>query len=252
MKKIIIVLTILIIGCSVYVETEKPIAEESISDGSKVTLFTDDGFYLKGDLIVNNNVDKYLLLLHQLGSDRSSWNNFIAKAKEDYTILNLDLRGHGDSIKKYNQQLSWKQFAPNDFKQMPNDIDKAIEYLMDNGLNGGSYFAIVGASIGANSAIHYLTDHTYSNMVDAVVALSPGLDYKGIDISSKELKKDILIIYSQGDSYSAMSSENIKTKFETENSRIDWLQGKSHGTKIFEDYPLMIDYTIQWLNGNVT
>src|SRR3989344_6033733 len=67
--------------------------------------------------------------------------------------------------------------------------------------------AVIGASIGANLAIQYLAKSNISTSI----ALSPGINYRGLDISKEinKVDKNLLILVGKGDSYSYDSSQQI-------------------------------------------
>ena len=59
---------------------------------SKVTLATEDNVKISADFVKGN--DQGIILLHMLGNDKSSWQDFKPKV---YTTIAIDFRGHGDS-----------------------------------------------------------------------------------------------------------------------------------------------------------
>ena len=129
----------------------------------EVNLMTSDGIKLAG-LFYPGKLDKGVVLLHQLGSNKSSWEPFVKELnKAHYFVLAIDLRGHGESEGTLNEQA---------FLDMIKDAKAGHDFLTNAAI---TEVAIVGASIGANTALKYCSEKKI-----AAVALSPGLDYKGI------------------------------------------------------------------------
>lgn len=199
----------------------------------EVTLMTSDGLKLAG-LYYPGKLDRGVVLLHQLGLDKSSWNSFIKELNEaNYFVLAIDLRGHGESEGTLNDQA---------FLDMINDAKAGHDFLTNAAI---TKVALVGASIGANTVLKYGAGKKL-----ATVALSPGLDYKGIktEESIKNIKK-ALIIATQGDSYSFQSSEKLKEL--NENIKLITYNGKAHGTFIFLEEKNLGKDIINWLNENI-
>lgn len=131
----------------------------------------------------------WVVLAHQLCSDRSEWiqanHDWVsALLSRNVATLAIDLRGHGAST-------SWPDGSTHDlcgeatdtsvtplYLGMPGDVQAAMSYARST--LGASAVAVIGASIGSNSAVVAFASDPQATMV---VALSPGLDYKGIKTS---------------------------------------------------------------------
>jgi alpha-beta hydrolase superfamily lysophospholipase len=123
-----------------------------------------------------------VVLAHQLCSDRSEWSDpshdwVSAFGTRGIATLAIDLRGHGEST-------LWPDGSTKDlcagganalYAGMVDDVKAAIAYA--RGPLGAPKVAAIGASIGSNSAINAYAADAATTMV---VALSPGLDYRGI------------------------------------------------------------------------
>jgi alpha-beta hydrolase superfamily lysophospholipase len=180
------------------------------------------------------NFDKGLILLHQLDSNRQSYDEFTKLAmKNNYSILAIDFRGHGSSERR------WQEFTEDDFKAMENDVFAAKQYLKNQGINT---IYIIGASIGANTAINFAA---HNNDIGAVVALSPSFNYKGISTreSILTLKKPLLIMVSKDDSQS-FNDSIVMTQLA--NAYTISLNGNSHGTDMLNN--ITSQKIIEWLN----
>jgi alpha-beta hydrolase superfamily lysophospholipase len=123
-----------------------------------------------------------VVLAHQMCKDHREWGDWVTElGNRGIATLAIDLRGHGAS-------KTWKGGATHDlckeidddaaqplYAGMVDDVAAAVTYARAS--LGAPKVAIVGSSIGANSA---LVVAARDPQVAAVVALSPGLDYRGI------------------------------------------------------------------------
>ena len=226
-KALIILLLVFIIGC----KAGGTIEHEDI------TLKTEDNFEIKADYF-NADSEKSLILIHQLSMTKHSWNSFAQKAKDKgYNVISIDLRGHGLS------QGNWEEFDDEDFNNMVFDVKAAYNYLKEKHPN--TKIAVIGASIGANLSIKSLANLDISTSV----ALSPGLDYKGIETSDdiKKVDKNVLIIVGKGDKYSYDSSEELAGK----NSKVELkaYERQEHGTNLLNEEVESLIF--DWLGSNI-
>jgi len=199
----------------------------------KVVLKTDDNYNIVANHYSRNG--NSVILLHQLGSSKESWNKFAEYLQDNnYDVLVLDLRGHGES------QGNLSSFTEKDFNNMEKDIKAAVIYLNKKRV------AIIGASIGANLALNYgAKDNTINN----IVMLSPGLNYRGLDAEKNAPKYDrnSLIIVSREDSYSYMSSNRLIGLLKG-NKQIKIYNNLGHGTNMLNKE--LNKFILDWLNSN--
>ena len=200
----------------------------------KITLKTEDNYNISAlHYKANGNS---VILLHQLGKTKESWSNFAEYLqKNNYDVLALDLRGHGESDGNLNK------FKEQDFNNMEKDVKAAVAYLKKDKL------AIIGASIGGNLALNY---GSKDNDVKAIIMLSPGLDYRGLntEINANKYNKNSLIIVSQEDSYSYTSSNTLLSLLKG-NKQIKVYNNIGHGTNMFVNKELN-KVILDWLNFN--
>ena len=203
-----------------------------------VKFYTEDNVKIAANFFKAEQRDaKAVILVHMLNNKKESWNDFAAKLQaKGYAVIAIDMRGHGQS------QGSWKRFSPADFSKITMDIAAAKDFLYSQGANTG-FLVVMGASIGANSALNYAVEDEDAK---GVVLLSPGLDYRGVktDETSLELSLPALIVAAEGDTYSADSSKTISKN--AENAEIKIYEGDKHGTDMFSgtDLDALI---INWL-----
>ena len=95
---------------------------------------TPDGFLLFGTLFSSPNHPAprpAVILLHSLNENHVQWAGFVPElvAQRGYVALAFDLRGHGNSIFRNGQPVTFQDFSINDINQMPLDVVAAIAFL---------------------------------------------------------------------------------------------------------------------------
>jgi pimeloyl-ACP methyl ester carboxylesterase len=258
----ILVLTIVVIFLFSLSNANLPIRIVYAEDGNqglvgeRVTFTSNDGVLLVGSYFTPqsgiNNSTPSVILLNMIGRDRSTWNEFAQDlSHRGYAVLSVDLRGHGESIRKNNSTISYQSFVPNDFKNMTLDVKAAKEFLIGE-KNANPYkVSIIGASIGANIALNYAaSDHS----IKSVILLSPGLDYMGVTTLAPitQYKNPIYIAAAEGDSQSANDSRTLCQKITChENIRI-FEKTDSHGTDMLSNDATGLklrDVIFSWLDS---
>jgi len=152
-------------------ETPQVVAFQA-SDGMRLTA---DYFPPPDDL---RTPAPMVILLHMYRSDRRAWQPLIRPLHEaGFAVLAVDLRGHGESATTETRQRVLER-DPKLFREMQNDLRGAYDFLAGQPRVDRARFALVGASIGCSVALQYAAQ---DRSVDAVVCLSPGLDYLGLD-----------------------------------------------------------------------
>jgi len=187
----------------------------------RVELVTSDGVRIIGSYYPSQS-ESGVLLLHMLGRDRHSFDGLARELSGSYQVLSIDLRGHGES------DGDFRSFSEDDFRNMVLDVEAAAGFLAGKGVVRVS---VVGASIGANTALRYASVHP----VERLVLLSPGKDYRGIDISSITYDKPLLVLVSRGDEYSFSSVEELRHQWRAAVVKV--YDGSLHGTDIIRRVP---------------
>lgn len=235
---IVLVLVYLKIGDFNMVVSDKNISEI-------VKLNTKDGFEIIGDYYEARG-DKGVLLLHMMPADRKGWTKFAEKLQEKgFKVLAIDLRGHGESS---GGPDGYKKFSDAEHQASGFDVGTGAEFLGNKGVKN---LHLAGASIGANLALKYLSEHPGAK---SAVLLSPGLDYRGIKIIGlvKALKDDqaVFAVASEGDKYSFDSVNKLFEGLLLGDLRmIKVFENAGHGTTIFEKEPEFMDEIISWIIG---
>ncbi|MEM5777851.1 MAG: alpha/beta fold hydrolase [Candidatus Aenigmatarchaeota archaeon] len=238
MKKIITVFifVILLSGC-----TQR-------GDFVKVNFKTDDGFIIYGNFYEPENTNgKALILLHMLRTEKSYWHDFAEKLKQKgYTVLAIDLRGHGESVFKNNKKITWQDFNENDFRNMVLDVKAAKLFLIEKGFDERK-IGLIGASIGANTALNYAA---MDEEIRVVAVLSPGLNYRGVTTEEaiKIYDRTIFIAASKEDEPAASSSQKLY-ELAVGQKLLKMYENAGHGTWMFGKTNLE-EELISWLEKN--
>lgn len=121
------------------------------------------------------------ILLHMYNSDRTAYGPLIpALQQSGLAVLAIDLRGHGRSVGPPGLRLA-ERVAQRDrklFEEMDRDVEAAYAWLSRQPDVDPARFALVGASVGCSVAFDYAAR---DRSVDALVCLTPGTAYLGLD-----------------------------------------------------------------------
>lgn len=180
-----------------------------------------------------------VILLHMLGSDRTSWDAFARQlTTAGYAVFAVDMRGHGDTG------------GARDFSQATDDLQRVWRYFTARSDVDARRTAVIGASIGANMA---LITAALQPAIKTVVLMSPGLDYRGVTTAGAIAEygdRPLLIIASMEDIYPADSSHQLQQLAKGE-SQLIMYEGAGHGTDMFGPEPELADLIIAWLDAHV-
>lgn len=199
-----------------------------------------------------------VVLAHQMCRDRREWSAaehdwVSALATRGVATLALDLRGHGKS-------LIWPDGTTHDLCQeiadpsvqslyagMVEDVRAAVSFARGEAKAGA--VALVGSSIGANSALVVAATEL---ALSAVIALSPGLDYRGV--KTEEATKSLgarraLMVAAEDDPRSADAVRALKTANAQIVARLFATGG--HGNAILVAHPAELADEIAWLTDSL-
>ncbi|MBI2473886.1 alpha/beta fold hydrolase [Candidatus Uhrbacteria bacterium] len=210
-----------------------------------IVFTTSDGVEIHG-LYANTGQANIVLLFHMMPATKESWNDVVEPFLEiGYASIAIDLRGHGQST--MNGRLNYRQFMDEQHQASQEDVEAAILFAKDQGFSEEN-MVLMGASIGANLAIQALQKH--SSILSAI-ALSPGLDYHGINIESvmgqMQTNQKVLLVASDDDAYSWYSIKQLRERYASQTASIE-CSGCGHGTNMFEKDPDLTEKIFSFLN----
>lgn len=209
----------------------------------KIILNTSDGWKIAANYFPAPG--NAVILLHKFASGKDEWISFANELNQKgYAVIALDFRGHGESTLRNGKTITWQDFTNADFNDMTKDVAAARDWLTNKGYDE---FAIVGASIGANTALNYAVN---DSAIKTIVLLSPGLQFKGIVTNQtiRNFTRPIFIVASNEDTYSARSA-TILYELTQGKKEIKLYDGAGHGVAMFDgtDLDRLI---LNWLKDN--
>ncbi len=178
---------------------------------------TPDGFLLSGTLFSSPNHPTprpAVILLHSLNENHVQWAGFVPElvAQRGYVALAFDLRGHGNSIFRNGQPVTFQDFSINDINQMPLDVVAAIAFLKTRAEADPNRIGVVGTDLGANIA--FISAGLFPD-IKATVSVSPSFR----EIQAQEIligtnipgfaPRNILYLAAFGDGYAYTSSQTM-------------------------------------------
>jgi alpha-beta hydrolase superfamily lysophospholipase len=184
----VVPIVLLAIAAGVFVSDKAMARQWAWPDSAEVTVMTPDSLELVGNLywpkITKLTKLPLVVLLHQTGETHGAWKNFgDVLCANDYAVFAMDLRGYGYSI--YDFRTGTNR-PPNTFyigeqTRYPEDIRLLVKKLFaEHGkMLDSTKIAVIGAELGGNAGLLYAVDEP---RVQFMALISPGLDYKGLQI----------------------------------------------------------------------
>ena len=215
---------------------------EIVISSLEVEFETVDGWKIKADYYEGEG-KTLLILMHMLGRDRTDWGSFPEELSAKYSVLVLDIRGHGVSTTQGAEERTWEDFVTEDWTATPLDLVAAKAFLESEGVDTDRA-VIIGASIGANIALRHAANENY---VKELVLLSPGVNYRGIMTSDAMARYHgrALLVAAKDDSDSETSVRQLNTLGSAKKKLIIYEEG-GHGTNLFKTTDVK-DEILSWL-----
>ena len=208
-----VLLLIFVIGCA---------PGEEVTGVEKVSLTAEDGLNIVGNYY-DTDGERAVILLHMLNRNKADWDSF-AKELQDRGIssIAIDLRGHGES----GGEL--RMFSEDDFRNMQLDAKTAKEFLIGKGKKS---IAVIGASIGANTAFNFANS---DNSIKTAVLLAPGEDYRGVSTlgSAEEFDRAVLVVLTKDDVYFG-TGQRVYDAIKSNKKESKVYEKGGHGTRLF-------------------
>lgn len=221
--------------------------ERGYQNMEKVYLKTSDGVNVVADLYTPAEPRGWLVLIHMMPATKESWGDL---AKEfqglGYESIAIDLRGHGESDGGPN---GYKNFPDSEHQKSILDLEATVDYLIKERGAAADKISFIGASIGANLALQYLSEHPEFKKA---VLLSPGLDYRGIKTEPmvKKLKagQKVLLVSSRNDGSNASESQKLYDLMPAGvEKEIKIYETAGHGTTMLEKEPELSQFIADFL-----
>lgn len=218
-----------------------------------ITYETKDSFVIKSKLfypLKEASVYPVVVMFHSLGYSSEYWTNLSKKFVDaGAAVLLVDLRGHGQSVYDSNFKIrSWIYYSPKTFEKYPTDAVDILKYVATNYKNiSTTKYAIVGADIGANTAI--LAAEKIASKPKCMVLISPSREFKGLytPIAMTNIgTMPLLTMVSLRDNYSVREANALK-KFAQGDFDIKTYPAGGTGMLMLKANPSMTDDIVKWV-----
>lgn len=224
----------------------------------KIFLKTADGVKIAADLYPVAEQARYgtgfvkkpigwLILSHMMPATKESYENLAVKLQNiGYESIAIDLRGHGESD---GGPEGFFEFSNTDHQKSIFDLEAAVDYLINERKAAPEKISFIGASIGANLSLQYITEHPGFQIA---ILLSPGLNYRGIKTEPivKNIKPKQNVFFVSADDDGPNAEEN-KILYEltpdTTDKKIQIYETGGHGTDILKNQPELYNLIIKFL-----
>ena len=211
----------------------------------KIFLTTKDGVKIAANLYPIESPAGWIIFSHMMPAMKESWNDLAKRFQgAGYEGIAIDLRGHGESISGgLTRKLNYRNFFDAEHQKSILDLEAAADFLIKERKAAAGKISFVGASIGANLSLQYISEHPEFK---TAVLLSPGLDYRGVKTEPMVKKlsagQKVFFVSAQDDIRSGGNNaeENQKlydlTPPEVE-KQIKIYETGGHGTDILKSQP---------------
>jgi pimeloyl-ACP methyl ester carboxylesterase len=205
-----------------------------------VSFETSDGFVLKGDLTSAADAKAPVaILLHMYRSNRSAWAPLVPDlVAAGFTVLTIDQRAHGGSKQRRGERVDVANVSRAAFAQLVRDgvrdVEAAVRYLAGQGL-ATDRIVLIGASYGCSVSL--LSAGEIAG-VRALVLLSPGTNYFGVDVveAAGSFPGPLLIVAAEDDRDAVENARTLAGRHQgTDDLEIYGSGG--HGTHLFGPRP---------------
>ena len=240
------------------VTTNSPVPESTngsnISVGQKVTFESADKTVIVGTFFESTKPNSpAVLLLHQFGSDRHSYDDFAKQLQaKGFGVLAIDGRGFGESTKTSDGKTVAVSRSDEAVKGMNADVAVAFEYLTKQKNVDRERIGIIGASYGSSLALIY---GAKNRAVKAAALLSPGVNYFGNMPTEPAVRsygdRPLLLVAADDDSESAESVKKLKTVGGNDKYEVKIYQKGGHGTGLFKARVGLEDLLEQFLTKSL-
>ena len=145
----------------------------------KIFLTTKDGVKIAANLYPAESPKGWIVFSHMMPAVKESWNDLAEEfCGAGHESIAIDLRGHGESVSSgLARELNYRNFSDEDHQKSILDLEATADFLIKEREAAAGKISFVGASIGANLSLQYISEHLEFK---TAVLLSPGLDYRGI------------------------------------------------------------------------
>lgn len=214
----------------------------------KIQFSTKDDVRIIGNYYTALQPAGAVLMLHMMPATKESWDPLALQLQDaNVSSLAIDLRGHGESVKKGKETIDYQMFSDEDHQASRFDVDAALSWLTEKTGLPLAKITVVGASVGANLALEALA--RYEELCKAV-ALSPGLNYRGLVpkplVQGLNPDKSILYATAQDDDDNAAMTQELYDATVCKKELKLYVSG-GHGTTLLEKAENLSIFIIEFI-----
>ncbi len=218
----------------------------------RVTFASEDKVDLVADLYrAGSAKSPGVILLPMYGHARDSWRSLApVLLAEGFTVLALDLRGHGESLRQGDRVLNYnsaRQGGENLFPLMYRDVIAAKKYLIESAGVDPDRVSLVGASVGSSVAIDTAG---HDPAVRSMVLLSPGKNYQGMDSMAQAKKVPRMPMLVLSNDREKSQAEDLVQILPGGAASLAVYDGAGHGTQMLATAPGIEKRIVDWLKSN--
>jgi pimeloyl-ACP methyl ester carboxylesterase len=228
------------------------VVEETPPEPRVVRFTTSDGVTIVGDLAPATRPDAgAVILLHQLGSDRSEWAPLLTRlhASPSITTLSIDMRGHGESTVSTAGEIEFHAFDNDAWARTQEDVLAAVAFLgSDESGVRPARISAVGSSIGSTAVVAAAAREP---RIASFAVISPGRAYHGFDALTPMLElgsRGFFAIVSRDETEGVETAEAMARVTHTDAMVVD---GTIHGVAVFAAEPSTLDRLEEFLRGDL-
>ncbi|MAU13500.1 MAG: hypothetical protein CL607_27025 [Anaerolineaceae bacterium] len=217
-------------------EALPPTPEAVQLEPTHVVVEASDGLDLVGDLYIVDPERPTVILLHQLYTNRTSWQPLIGLLLgANYNVLNVDQRGFGET----RGSINWTQAIE--------DVVTWQEWLRTEG-GVADAISTIGSSIGSTMAVRGCSADPACK---TAIAISPGWEYYNVGLRpalEEELgERPALLIYAENDRWPALGMPRIM-EFASAAIETYAYPGNAHGMDLLKtENETMVPLILDWL-----
>jgi len=221
--------------------------------GEAVLFETSDGVPLDGRLFSpdpRGKVRGAIVFVHEPFRSKRDWSYMAERlARKGFHALTFDLRGHGTSLARGDEELDREIFMEADWADTRLDLQAAVGFLKDRTNVPAEQLHLAGSDLGGSLALQHAVKN---DQVASVAMLSPGLGYDGLNVLGlgKQLERPLLLVFSTEDGYSRKSAQVLAAEAAGP-VHVEMYYGVGHGAKMLSREPTLETLLISWFLGTV-
>lgn len=192
-----------------------------------------DHWRLYGDFYLVDPERPTVLLLHEMYTDRSSWNPLLPPLLENgYNILAVDIRGWGST----RGAINWSRAI--------DDVGIWMTWLREEAGVNPELIHTMGSSMGSTLAIRGCANDEFCR---SAIAISPGWSYYGYSVEEAIAIKPVLAIYAERDRWPALGVPEM-SETSPDTVSVQMYPGNQHGMLLVEEqFESITDLILDWL-----